>query len=146
MTTQQRIIIVIEDGQFKGASQQDGGQSPQPLDLAQLKTLLPEVELKAMDEIERLKSTHADELAEAQGQPRPSSPTAQVLADLSAAFDTTLPPDAQTSFAMPYAIVRVLVEAEKWRLAAAVIMGIEVPPELADAKQNLINIITAATK
>ena len=70
--SQQRILIVLEDGAFKGASQQDGSQSPQPLSLAELGALLPSVEIAAIAEIDRLKSQHAAEIAELQGQPRPT--------------------------------------------------------------------------
>lgn len=74
-------------------------------------------------------------------EPPPASIVAETITKLHAAFSSTLPGDVQVAFAMPYAIVRVLVEAEQWQLAAAVIQSVAVPPELEEAKAGLISIL-----
>lgn len=70
-----------------------------------------------------------------------TSPNAEIIRQLHAAFTATLPPEAQVDFAVPYAIVRVLVEAGQFALAAAVIEGVTVPPELEEAKAGLVAIL-----
>jgi hypothetical protein len=69
--TQQRILIVIEDGAFKGASSTNESGRPIPLDLDALGIVLPGLNAAALAEIERIMAAHALELAAAQGQPRP---------------------------------------------------------------------------
>ena len=64
-----------------------------------------------------------------------------ILAEMNAAFQTALPPEVRPMFAAPYAIVRVLVQAEQYDLARASIAGIEVPPELEEAKAHLLTLI-----
>jgi hypothetical protein len=64
-----------------------------------------------------------------------------LLDQLNSAFKTALEPEAQAAFAAPYAIVRVLVEADELDLARAVIVGIEVPPELEEARAGLLAIL-----
>jgi len=66
-----------------------------------------------------------------------------LLDQLNTAFKTALPPEAQAAFAAPYAIVRVLVEADELELAKAVISGIEVPEELQEAKAGLLALFIA---
>lgn len=67
--------------------------------------------------------------------------TPDILTQLNAAFKSALPPEAQASFAMPYAIVRVLVQSGEIELARAVISSIDVPPELAEAKAGLLALL-----
>ena len=71
--------------------------------------------------------------------PRPSPH--DVISALHEAFVETLPPESQPAFASAYAIVRVLVEAEQWQLARATIASVEVPPELTEARDGLLEII-----
>lgn len=73
--------------------------------------------------------------------PEPPAAEAALISKLNEAFQANIPAEMRPAFAIPYAIVRVLVEAEQYDLAAAVIAGIAVPPELEAAKTNLIAIL-----
>lgn len=57
--SQTRILIVIENGILKGASQADGGGSPQPLDSAALAAALPAINAAAIAGI----ALHEEEVA-----------------------------------------------------------------------------------
>jgi len=59
---QNRILIVIEDGTFKGASITTETGAPTPLDQAALAAVLPDLNAAALAEIEQLKTAHAIEL------------------------------------------------------------------------------------
>lgn len=59
---QNRILIVLENGQFKGASIATDTGAPAPLDEAALAAVLPELNAAALAEIEQLKTAHAIEL------------------------------------------------------------------------------------
>jgi hypothetical protein len=63
---QKRILIVIEDGTFKGASITTDTGVPTPIDQADLAAVLPDLNAAALAEIERLHASHAAEIKELQ--------------------------------------------------------------------------------
>jgi hypothetical protein len=67
-----------------------------------------------------------------------------LLGDLNAGFEQGIPAGARAAFAVPYAIVRVLVQAGQLDLANAVINEVQVPPELEDVKAGLIAVLASA--
>lgn len=67
--------------------------------------------------------------------PPPVPALVEVLDD---AFSALLSPEEQAGFASAYAVVRVLVESGKVELAKSFISGTQVPPELEEAKADLL--------
>lgn len=61
-----------------------------------------------------------------------------LVAKLDHAFTTLLTPEEQVPFLPAYAIVRVLVRSGKPELAKAYVQTVEVPEELAQAKEDLL--------
>jgi len=138
----ERIIICFHpDGKFRGASATDFGGQPVHLEPKELSAMFPDLNAAALARVAALES----ELAEAPYRPEPTAPADDLAARLNATFKTSLPPEVQAKFAVPYAIVRVLVQAGELDLAAAVIAGIEVPPELEPVKSGLMSIIRSQT-
>jgi hypothetical protein len=59
---QNRILIVLDDGAYKGASITTDTGAPAPLDEATLAVVLPDLNAAALAEIDRLKTAHAVEI------------------------------------------------------------------------------------
>lgn len=161
--SQQRITIVLEDGDFKGASQADGAGSPQPLSLAELESLMPSVQIAAVAKVEELKASQAaaikaeqdkraaeldrqrlayeEQIAALQGKPAPSAQGK--IAALSEAFKSQIPPEFQTNpdLLSIFAIVNVLISAGESDMAAIYIQNAVVPAELEAKKPAFIDLI-----
>ncbi len=60
MQTQTRILIVLEDGKFKGASAEDGNLGPVPLDTAALKAALKGIQTSFLEDQTNLGQQLAD--------------------------------------------------------------------------------------
>jgi hypothetical protein len=103
-----------------------------------LAELLGQVNSAALATIEDLK----EQIAELEKRPVMPEPSTQVdlLATLSAKFDELLPPEAQAAFAVPFATVRVLVQAGRMDLARSVIEETPVPKKLGPAKAELLTL------
>ena len=78
----------------------------------------------------------ADELAMRQMPP-------DILTTLNTAFEEAIPAAIRPAFAATYAVVRVLIQAEQYDLARATIANTAVPPELEEAKAQLLTLIPA---
>lgn len=76
-------------------------------------------------------------IAELSAPPSPA-PESDLLAALHDKFAEVLTPEQQTAFAMPYAMVRVLIQAGQSAMAHAVIAQTPVPADLAAAKAELL--------
>lgn len=167
----ERIIITFEkDGSFRGASATDFDGLPQALDAEALATVLPDLNTAALARVTELEAKEKDDkeaadkaLADAKSEAAPAlqasqaevaalqarvealtpkpSETPSTITKLHEVFTTSLTPEAQAAFAMPYAIVRVLVDAGQYALAAAVVTGIVVPEELQAAKQGILDLL-----
>ena len=66
------------------------------------------------------------------------APEPDLLSSLNEAFAKAVPEAMRGAFAQPYAIVRILVQAGQIDMARSVIEAIEVPPDLAAAKAELL--------
>lgn len=160
---QQRILIVLENGAFQGASITSDRGDPLPLDLAALAEIVPSINTASLAGISALQASHAAETdtlhseiatlatGSAEKTTRISQLEAQIAAltppesdligQLNQVFQTAIPADLQATFAAPYAIVRVLIQAGQTSLARAVIEAIEAPVELEAAKQEILALL-----
>jgi hypothetical protein len=68
--------------------------------------------------------------------------TTTIFGSLNEVFERGIPIELRSSFAIPYAIVRVLVEADQYELAKSVISDTEVPEDLQSIKQELIDLLS----
>lgn len=88
---QHRILIVLEDGRFKGASSTTDTGSPVPLDAAALSAVFPDLNTAALARIEEMEVEHAAEIAALQStrtaKPGEVTPRQIRLAMLQAGLD-----------------------------------------------------------
>lgn len=159
---QNRILIVLENGAFKGASISTDTGAPAPLDEAALAALFPDLNAAALGEIERLGIDHAAEIAELRADHEasieslkeeharqiasmtpvaPESPA--VLQALGSAY-SELPLSVQVTFAPAFATVRALIEGGRVDLAAEYVAGLDVPDELLSAKAGIVETLSAS--
>jgi len=69
------------------------------------------------------------------------NPPPSILTTLNTAYNSSLTPDAQRLFAPVYAAIRSLIEGDRLDLARALIEDTAVPPELDEAKADLLSLI-----
>lgn len=151
---QTRLLIVLNDGTFAGASITDAAGSPIPLDLAALSAVLPDFNAASLAEIDQLQTDHAAAIAQLQAEhaaaiaqlqsdhaaalaAATAAPASDLLADLDAAFETLVPAEYRAAFAPAWVTVRGLVQAGKVGLAADFVRGLEVPEALAAARTQI---------
>ncbi|MCW1885515.1 hypothetical protein OKA04_12315 [Luteolibacter flavescens] len=108
-----------------------------------LKELAQSKDMQRISELADLAQQHADEIARLTAVPEP--PPSTLLSDLNAVFRAAVPVELQGSFGIAFATVRVLLQADETDLARATIEAIEVPPELAEAKAAMMELIPSST-
>lgn len=64
------------------------------------------------------------------------------LAELNAAFKSAVPEEMRGAFGIPFATVRILLQAGETDLAVATVRAIAVPPEMEDAKAAILALLT----
>jgi len=136
MPAQHRILIVLDSaaGAMLGASATDEAGSPQPLDLAALSALAPEINTGSLARIAELEAALATATAP------PASPP--ILSTLGAAF-ANLPDAVQKAFARDFAIVRSLIEGDRIDLAISHVEGLDVPAEIETTRAAIVEMLKA---
>jgi hypothetical protein len=120
---QQRILIVLSDGSFQGASMEDGALHPTPLDLEALTELIPTLNAAAVTRVAELET----ELAAA---PKPEEIESRdaTIARLTEEIETLKNPPV-TAGVTKLTIMRRL--GDKWPVLKAILAGL--PEAVQDA-------------